>query len=258
MGRIPWRKVSEFLESIETERSVDGLVGRTMQSMERLVGFDFAINAFTGFDDLRRIKVLLTLRAPDSLMREYVEHFAAQDTWLLRHKAARMQLVSWTDEPGTEFKSWVRGYGLRHTVGISDLAVSRSEGFVLALHRQGTVSFSEGDVAILNAIFPHLHNLTQGINDPVSFRLDQLRHSGSMAGLTAREQDIAFYLAARLPSAEIADRLYISRRTVEKHIEHIYSKLKASGRAQARKALLGDAPVEPPGRRWRQWLLPAT
>jgi DNA-binding CsgD family transcriptional regulator len=44
-------------------------------------------------------------------------------------------------------------------------------------------------------------------------------------GLTQRETEIALLLSVRLSMPEIADRLFISRRTVEKHAERIYAKL---------------------------------
>ena len=43
--------------------------------------------------------------------------------------------------------------------------------------------------------------------------------------LTRREQEIAFLLSEKLSMPEIADRLFISCRTVEKHAENIYGKL---------------------------------
>ena len=44
-------------------------------------------------------------------------------------------------------------------------------------------------------------------------------------GLTAREQEVLVEATAGRTSAEIADALFISRRTVEKHLENIYGKL---------------------------------
>jgi DNA-binding CsgD family transcriptional regulator len=49
-------------------------------------------------------------------------------------------------------------------------------------------------------------------------------------GLTAREREVAGLAARGLTDAEIADRLSLSRRTVETHLYRVYAKLGVSGR----------------------------
>ena len=48
--------------------------------------------------------------------------------------------------------------------------------------------------------------------------------------LTAREQEIAELVAAGLSNRQIAERLFISRRTVDAHLEHIFGKLGITSR----------------------------
>jgi non-specific serine/threonine protein kinase len=50
--------------------------------------------------------------------------------------------------------------------------------------------------------------------------------------LTSREREIAALVASGLSNREIASRLFISRRTVDAHVNHIYAKLKISSRVQ--------------------------
>ena len=52
-------------------------------------------------------------------------------------------------------------------------------------------------------------------------------------GLTLREGEVLTAVAAGLADVEIADELFISARTVQKHLEHIYRKLGVSDRAAA-------------------------
>ncbi|HEX4833647.1 MAG TPA: LuxR C-terminal-related transcriptional regulator [Trebonia sp.] len=71
---------------------------------------------------------------------------------------------------------------------------------------------------------------------------DELRKAETGAGpgagaavggtLTAREQEIAVLVASGLSNREIAGRLFISKRTVDAHVEHIFSKLDISSRVQ--------------------------
>jgi DNA-binding CsgD family transcriptional regulator len=55
--------------------------------------------------------------------------------------------------------------------------------------------------------------------------------------LTARERDIAVLAAQGDSSKEIAERLFLSVRTVDNHLQNVYSKLGVSGRRQLSGAL---------------------
>jgi len=62
-----------------------------------------------------------------------------------------------------------------------------------------------------------------------------LGRSAGQAGveeLTSREREIASLVASGLSNREIGDRLFISRRTVDAHVNHIYAKLRISSRVQ--------------------------
>jgi non-specific serine/threonine protein kinase len=55
---------------------------------------------------------------------------------------------------------------------------------------------------------------------------------GAAAALTKREREIAELVAGGLSNREIAGRLFISKRTVDAHVDHIFSKLELSSRVQ--------------------------
>ena len=55
----------------------------------------------------------------------------------------------------------------------------------------------------------------------------------SPAGLSAREVEVLRLLAQGLSNKELAQRLYISPRTAEHHVQHIYAKIGVSSRASA-------------------------
>ncbi|HEX4833648.1 MAG TPA: LuxR C-terminal-related transcriptional regulator [Trebonia sp.] len=52
------------------------------------------------------------------------------------------------------------------------------------------------------------------------------------AGLTSREREIAGLVASGLSNRQIAERMVISKRTVDAHVEHIFGKLSISSRIQ--------------------------
>jgi DNA-binding CsgD family transcriptional regulator len=89
--------------------------------------------------------------------------------------------------------------------------------------------FSELEIEISRTIAPHLENfynaLTLAALAKEEARVQSMTVVALEYGLTQREQEIALLLADRLTMPEIAQRLSISRRTVESHAEHIYGKL---------------------------------
>jgi DNA-binding CsgD family transcriptional regulator len=52
-------------------------------------------------------------------------------------------------------------------------------------------------------------------------------------GLTAREVDVLRLVAEGLPDAEVAERLFLARRTVNTHLTSIYTKLGVNSRSAA-------------------------
>jgi DNA-binding NarL/FixJ family response regulator len=53
------------------------------------------------------------------------------------------------------------------------------------------------------------------------------------AGLTTREIEVLRLLGRGLSNKQIAERLVVARKTVDNHVEHIYTKIGVSNRARA-------------------------
>ena len=61
--------------------------------------------------------------------------------------------------------------------------------------------------------------------------------------LTRREREVAALVADGLGNREIAERLFLSKRTVDSHIEHIFTKLGFSSRTQLAGWVLEHGPA---------------
>ena len=71
------------------------------------------------------------------------------------------------------------------------------------------------------------------------------------ASLTSTEQNVAHLVAEGLSNPQIGDRLFVSRRTVQTHLAHVFAKLAISSRAQLaaeviRQRGIGPAPSQGP------------
>jgi HD-GYP domain-containing protein (c-di-GMP phosphodiesterase class II)/DNA-binding CsgD family transcriptional regulator len=72
--------------------------------------------------------------------------------------------------------------------------------------------------------------ITAGHREPRDRTTPRLKHPG---GLTRREVEVLHLAARGLTTREIADRLYISPKTADHHIQHVYTKIEVSTRAAA-------------------------
>ena len=64
-----------------------------------------------------------------------------------------------------------------------------------------------------------------------------LFHAAAAVPLSVREREIVMLAAQGMASKDIAERLYLSVRTVNNHLQHAYTKLGVSGRADLAQAL---------------------
>jgi DNA-binding CsgD family transcriptional regulator/type II secretory pathway predicted ATPase ExeA len=85
----------------------------------------------------------------------------------------------------------------------------------------------------------HLASGCEGARTPLLALADT-----AVLGLTRRETEIATLAAGGLSSPDIAERLFVSVRTVESHLQRVYGKLAINGRQQLR-AVLADRVTDP-------------
>jgi RNA polymerase sigma factor (sigma-70 family) len=54
---------------------------------------------------------------------------------------------------------------------------------------------------------------------------------GDLAELSDREREVLELVAAGMSNEQIAERLFLSARTVERHLSNVYAKLRLSGKS---------------------------
>ena len=75
-------------------------------------------------------------------------------------------------------------------------------------------------------------------------RTPGLMRGSGVEPLTAREREVAMLAAGGLSSKGIAERLIVSKRTVDSHLDRVYRKLGVTGRDQITEALLSTDRVD--------------
>ncbi|MGI5491256.1 helix-turn-helix domain-containing protein [Microtetraspora malaysiensis] len=70
------------------------------------------------------------------------------------------------------------------------------------------------------------------------------RQAEEPAGLSERERQIATLAGSGLTNREIAQRLYLSPKTVEAHLARIFAKLDVRSRVELTRRLAGDTSPE--------------
>jgi DNA-binding CsgD family transcriptional regulator len=102
-------------------------------------------------------------------------------------------------------------------------------GIVLGRH---TRPFGTRDAAIAGLLGP----LVGAAADHVRLRMLHADGEDRLRVLTLRERQVLALVSEGRSSRDIAEALFIERRTVEKHVEHIKAKLGAHSRAEAAAA----------------------
>ncbi len=248
---LPWKKVNDFLVAVGSQRSLKTLGDVALREIGSLVPLDTGrFLVWLGTPERGPVglgrrgnskKVIVDFRIPPEQTREYFEYFVTVDPTLPFYPLTHRAIVSWWRRDCEISRDLMRRYGTRHAMHVRSQEYWGGKGFTFSIRRATGRGFTEREMAIFFSLRPHLDNLVSLIRDPAKARRERLVAAAHACGLTPRESEVTLLLCDRLSAAEIAERLKISRRTVEKHTERLYMKLGVNNRRGLREeTLLSD------------------
>jgi DNA-binding NarL/FixJ family response regulator len=164
---------------------------------------------------LRRWEELNVREVYDDLVNLHVGALAADDP------AARIAALETTVSTATSSPFALLALWIRMDLG-RGLAAAGSERAVAELERVGDVASELGATTVLELTEQALRTL--GVR--------RWRRGAATAILTAREQEIARLIAAGRSNPEIAQELFLSRKTVERHVSNVLKKVGVRNRAE--------------------------
>ncbi|MCU1472794.1 helix-turn-helix transcriptional regulator [Amnibacterium sp.] len=184
-----------------------------------------AVLAIHALEDPRRFPDVLLQECEQLLPADHIDGGELRAAWADRSASdhRRTSLLSparssWAREPRTS----VGGHRL------DLLATASRRVFAIVLERYAE-PFGPRCLAIADALQPHLGPAF----DHARLRAAEWGVGDAMRGLTVREQEVLALVADGRTNRDIGMALFIEPRTVEKHVEHIRTKLGARSRADA-------------------------
>jgi DNA-binding CsgD family transcriptional regulator len=245
---LPWRKMWDFIGACEDAPDLRELLREAAAEFPRLISCEHAFSCRAELSPANTIAVSLEHSgAPEPAVRAYCERYFYED--VARLYMDRSTLTYQMDWREARFSDNVFVcdfiHGLLHidfSAGIPIWDADGIGGVNIGFTRVGKGKMSSRDEAILLAVRPHLANLISLHKRLENMPADHL-FAAELAResqlLSRREAEIAGLLCKRLHVQEIAERLTLSRRTVETHIQHIYNKLHVNSRIELLHRLMG-------------------
>ena len=140
---------------------------------------------------------------------------------------------------------------LADSIGLAHVAHAVSYERVLATVRDGLTEAAFAAAWAAGSVLPPEQALAGALNEAETLTRRVDPDAGGGDDLTARECEVLQLLAAGATDRQIGDALFISYRTANAHVAHIYNKLGVHSRAEAaaeavRRGLSAENEMTPP------------
>lgn len=243
-----WKKLDDIIFLINSTSSVKTIQEEVLSELYPLVPYESA--SFYLPDDTHNTNLIgspVVKNWDQQGIQDYLEYFQKVDyaLWVFRLRESLVyrdtDLVQDSLRQKTEFyNDFLRSKGLYYAGGISIIHNQILCGALTLFRSKKSDDFSSKEMDILSHLKRHLGNRmyqllytqTGALSSPVIQHLESTEH-----GLTNRERQIAELIYQGLDTVQIATVLYISPKTVKKHLDNLFKKVNIHSRVELVKIL---------------------
>ena len=254
-SKVPWVQVHEYLLKVGSCRTIRDFTITACREAERLIPYDTTACMHILVNGIY-FDICLASACPSEATAEYNTYYRTKQPGVPGVGGERADqvlgilmsshVVDWRKlqylEYSTDFMLPNRMCkSLTHVVPAQQIALS-------VFRSRSSPDFKDADATVLGVLNQHLNTYWPLFVEREKAASSAAREQPGLhpvpqgavrLGLTQREAEIAQLLSERLSMPEIADRLFISPRTVEKHAERIYAKLGVRKKAEVGEHLRG-------------------
>ena len=252
-GKVPWPKLREYLLRVSSCQTPQEFLHTACLEVQTLIPFDVTAGIF----DTSDARYLEGVGQSDAVNASYDNYYRTRQPYFLGRAGKH---VDWDVVLATQVFDWRKFCGLEFAMDFmlpSKMVKSLTFGVLgqkitLSIHRSLlSPDFLDSDIGTLGLVNESLNNLYSSFDKRKDIPDSTFSAEGiaeRFPPLSSREAEICSLVTRRLNTPEIATYLFISRRTVEKHIESIFEKLDVRSREQLRWRL----GVTPPTGIWQR------
>ena len=230
-GKVSWPKLREYLLRVSSCQTRKEFMRTACLEVQTLIPFDNYANIFSVLDSR-----FLGGMGPGDAAKSFNGYYRYRLPSFGRDLTLIPEIVDWQGLGSLEFVvdfMWPHG----SWKSINHHLFPGQQIFLSINRSRRSSNFLESDIDTLGLVDGYLNNLYARFDkkrDPPDSTLSTEGIAERFSPLSSREAEICSLVALRLNTAEIAVYLFISPRTVEKHIESIFEKLDVRSREQLR------------------------
>lgn len=237
---LPWMKIHEFLLMTGEIRDPKELCLHIAKNIDRLIPYDQARIFFFNNNGNIFDTVLYGYGADRNWIEAYFQHYSKLEGGRYSlvqnevHPKIFYNYFDWSNEERSEFiVDYISPQGLQYSLVTIFHDESNLTKAVCTLDRTTQNNFTEKELAIIEVLQAHLDNLHKNLYVDVENKTQDIGSIESGLNLlTHREKEIVKLICFGLTSANISNKLCISKSTVYRHIANIYEKLHISNRQE--------------------------
>jgi DNA-binding CsgD family transcriptional regulator len=240
---LPWPRINDYVVSLGSATSRQELLQVAVDGIADLIPYDSSAGIFD-----RERKFLCGIGLSESLNKKYNEHYRFVHVPFSLPDGPAYSSPQFLGMRFFEFRSFAHSEyytdfagpnGLEHSL-LAPLPWGRI--MIIMTRTIRTSLFSDKDARTMEILNTHLNNLYSIFEKAAAHEADPPTEDEiriRFPALSRREAEVGRLLCLGLSASEIASKLYVSERTVETHVAHIYEKLGVRKKREAIALLKG-------------------